>query len=262
MEIHKKKIKMVAAYIRFSTQKQEETQQVQTLKEWCEPRGITIDTIVKDEGVSGGVSYRDRNLYKLVRQLKADDILVTSEVSRLGRSMSDINKLVNDELAPRKVRLIVIKMGLDIDCAKLKAMDQMILFSFGFAAELEKELIQSRTQSAIDARKEAIATQGGFISKKNRWCQHLGREKGADTSAATRASASAAEERAREWRDESTLFPWVAYQLAMHRPRKDIVAEARAHFEKDPQKWGTRHGKPLTEALLSHYAKHCGLPKP
>lgn len=253
---------MVYAYLRYSTSHQDELQQVQAIKEWTKPKGIFIDEVVKDEGVSGGISYRDRNLYKLVKRMKPGDLLIVTEISRLGRSMSDLNILVNEELKPRGVRLVVIKMGLDLDCSNLKAMDQMVLFSFGFAAEVEKEMIVQRTQSAIDARKEAIATQGGFISKKNRWCQHLGREKGADTSAATRASASAAEERAREWRDESTLFPWVAYQLAMHRPRKDIVAEARAHYEKDPQKWGTRHGKPLTEALLSHYAKHCGLPKP
>ena len=253
---------MIYAYLRYSTSKQDEVQQVQALKEWTEPRGLTIDVIEKDEGISGGVSYKDRKLYSLVKRMKEGDILIVSEVSRLGRSMGDLNMLINNELKPRKVRLICIKMGIDLDCAHLQAADELLFFAFSFSAQVEKEMIQARTQSAIDARKEAIATQGGFISKKNRWCKHLGREKGADTSAATRASASAAEERAREWRDESTLFPWVAYQLAMHRPRKDIVAEARAHFEKDPQKWGTRHGKPLTEALLSHYAKHCGLPKP
>lgn len=250
------------AYLRYSTTKQDESRQIYDLKEYASAHGLTIDVVEKDEGVSGGVSYRDRNLYHIVKKMKAGDILLVSEISRLGRAMSDISKLLSEELRPRKVRLIVIKSGIDVDCANLKATDEFIFSALSFAAQIEKELIVQRTQSAIDARKEAIATQGGFISKKNRWCKHLGREKGADTSAATRASASAAEERAREWRDESTLFPWVAYQLAMHRPRKDIVAEARAHFEKDPKKWGTRHGKPLTEALLSHYAKHCGLPKP
>ena len=52
------------------------------------------------------------------------DALVVSEISRLGRSMSDLNKLVNDELKPKKLRLIVISMGLDLDCANLKAIDE------------------------------------------------------------------------------------------------------------------------------------------
>lgn len=253
---------MVYAYIRFSTSAQEETQQAHALKEFTESHGLTIDVIEKDEGVSGGVSYKDRNLYSVIKKLRHGDVLIVTEISRLGRSMGDLNLLITQELQPRKVRLIVTKMGIDLDCANIKAIDQMILYAFSFAAQLEKELIQQRTQSAIDARKEAIATQGGFISKKNRWCKHLGRAKGADTSAAVRASAALAEEKAREWRNESTLFPWVAYQLSLRRPRKEIVAEARALYEKNPEKWGTRRGKPLTEALLSQYAKHCGLPKP
>ena len=161
---------MVYAYIRFSTDKQDQTQQVQALKEWSEPKGIQIDVIEMDEGVSGGVSYKDRRLLGLVQQMKEGDILVVSEISRLGRSMSDLNMLINMELKPRKVRLIVIKMGLDLDCANLKAVDEMVFFAFSFAAQVEKEMIQARTQSAIDARKEALKRDGGFFSKSGRWC--------------------------------------------------------------------------------------------
>lgn len=245
---------MVAAYIRFSTEKQEETQQVQTLKDWCEPRGITIDTIVKDEGVSGGVSYRDRNLYKLVRQLKAGDILVTSEVSRLGRSMHDLNNLVNDELAPRKVRLIVIKMGLDLDCANLKAMDQMILYSFGFAAEIEKELIQSRTQSAIDARKEMIKKDGGFMSKTGNFCNHLGRKKGDKNPNAILAMHAKQSKSASDWKRRSPLYLTVKNMLQSGEPRQKILRMTSELYEEDPKAYGTRNGKKLCEGTLSRWA--------
>lgn len=246
---------MVAAYIRFSTEKQEETQQVQALKEWCEPRGITIDTIVKDEGVSGGVSYRDRNLYTLVRKLKAGDILVTSEVSRLGRSMHDLNNLVNDELAPRKVRLIVIKMGLDLDCANLKAMDQMILYSFGFAAEIEKELIQSRTQSAIDARKEAIKKEGGFFSKSGNWCKKLGNKKGVDMSPAQQSSILVRHGKAQSWRDGSALYRLVERGIYKGWTDNQIMEEALRKYDEEPDVYCTRHGKPLCRGTLSRWRK-------
>lgn len=247
---------MVAAYIRFSTEKQEETQQVQSLKEWCEPRGITIDTIVKDEGVSGGVSYRDRNLYKLVRKLKSGDILVTSEVSRLGRSMHDLNNLVNDELAPRKVRLIVLKMGLDLDCANLKAMDQMILYSFGFAAEIEKELICSRTQSAIDARKEAIKKEGGFFSKSGNWCKKLGAKKGHKYGNVAGAAAGLKHSHdAEQWRDGSALYRLVERGIARGWSRKRIMEEALKAYDEEPDKYCTRQGRPLCEGTLSRWIK-------
>src|SRR5574344_1223539 len=98
--------------------------------------------------------------------LERGDMLIVSEISRLGRSMSDINKLVSDELKPRGVRLVVVQMGIDLDCANIKALDEMLLFAFSFAAQLEKELIQNRTQSAIEVRKQKLKNEGSFVSKK------------------------------------------------------------------------------------------------
>ena len=242
------------AYIRFSTDKQDETQQVQALTEYAEKQGLTIDAIEKDEGISGGVSYKDRNLNKLVRMLKKGDALIVSEISRLGRSMSDLNVLVNEELKPRGVRLIVVKMGIDLDCSNLKAVDQMLLYAFSFAAQVEKEMIQQRTQSALDARKKLIEEDGGFVSKAGNFCTHLGQKKGADTSAATRASNAKRVGAKEEWR-KTGLFAWVELQLRRGRPRREIVREAREMYEKDPERWGTRQGKPLSEAILSLWAK-------
>lgn len=242
------------AYIRFSSDKQDETQQVQALTEYAEKQGLTIDAIEKDEGISGGVSYKDRNLNKLVRMLKKGDALIVSEISRLGRSMSDLNVLVNEELKPRGVRLIVVKMGIDLDCSNLKAVDQMLLYAFSFAAQVEKEMIQQRTQSALDARKKLIEEDGGFVSKAGNFCTHLGQKKGADTSAATRASNAKRVGAKEEWR-KTGLFAWVELQLRRGRPRREIVREAREMYEKDPERWSTRKGRPLSEAILSLWAK-------
>lgn len=165
-------------YNRVSTSSQEVAQQHNSVMEFIKHKGWTITESVSDEGVSGGVSYKDRNLYKLIQKMNKGDVLIVSEISRLGRSMSDLNKLVNDELKPRKLRLIIVKMGLDLDCSNLKAIDEMILFAFGFSAQIEKEMIQERTQSALDVRKQKLASEGSFISKSGRECTALGRPKG------------------------------------------------------------------------------------
>lgn len=157
----------VYVYLRVSTEKQELTQQLNTINEYLSSKHLQADEVVSDEGVSGGVSYKQRKLNDLLKDMVEGDCLVVSEISRLGRSMSDLNKLVNDEMKPRKLRLIIIKMGLDLDCAHLKAIDEMILFAFSFASQVEKEMIQDRTQSALDARKKQIAEQGFFVSKKS-----------------------------------------------------------------------------------------------
>lgn len=105
----------VYAYLRVSTDSQNLMQQQNTINEYIKYKGLTITDVVTDEGVSGGVSYKDRHLYNLVQSLNEGDVIVVSEISRLGRSMSDLNKLVNEELKPRKIRLIIITMGLDLE---------------------------------------------------------------------------------------------------------------------------------------------------
>lgn len=189
----------VIIYSRVSTDRQTLEQQERTVCEWLQKNSLRPTHTISDEGVSGGVSYKERNLGKQVLPLlEKGDILIVSEISRLGRSMSDINKLVTDELKPRGVRLVVVQMGVDLNCAQIKALDEMLLFAFGFAAQLEKELIQNRTQSAIEVRKEKLRQNGSFVSKAGNTCTHLGRAKGCDTTSATDASAIARRERARQ----------------------------------------------------------------
>lgn len=247
---------MTYAYVRFSTSHQDDIQQQQAIKTWSEPRGISIDEFVADEGISGGVSYRDRNLYKLVRKLKPGDTLIVSEISRLGRSMSDLNLLINQELKPRKVRLVCIKLNLDLDCSNIKAIDEMLLFAFSFSAQLEKELIQARTQSAIDARKEAILTQGGFISKAGNWTKKLGAKKGHKYGKIGGEAAGVKHTHdAESWREGSALYRLVERGIAKGWTRKRIMEEALKAYDEEPDKYCTRQGRPLCEGTLSRWIK-------
>lgn len=165
----------VIEYGRVSTDKQTLEQQNRTVQEWLSRNGLKSDIVITEEGISGGVTYKKRKLgTEVLPLLEAGDMLIVAEISRLGRSMSDLNKLINDELKPRKIRLVVVQMGLDLNCANLKAMDEMILFAFSFASQIEKELIQERTRSALAVRQQKIKEKGGFISKSGNWCTSLG----------------------------------------------------------------------------------------
>lgn len=247
---------MVYAYLRYSTSHQDDVQQKQAIKTWSEPRGISVDEFVADEGISGGVSYRDRNLYKLVRKLKPGDTLIVSEISRLGRSMSDLNLLINQELKPRKVRLVCIKLNLDLDCSNIKAIDEMLLFAFSFSAQLEKELICSRTQSAIDARKEAIKKDGGFISKAGNWTKKLGAKKGHKYGHIAGAAAGMKHAKdAANWRDGSDLYRLVVMDVARGKTFNQILEHAIQKYDEEPDKYCTRQGKPLCGGTLSRWLK-------
>lgn len=156
----------VYLYSRVSTSAQTLAQQERTVYEWLNNHNMTVDVIVSDEGVSGGVSYADRKLGKeLLPMMVEGDILIVSEVSRLGRSMYDLSKLIHDELKPRKLRLIVVGMGIDLNCAKITPIDQLILSNFSFAAELEKHLIRERTLSALAVKKSQGVKLGAASPK-------------------------------------------------------------------------------------------------
>lgn len=164
----------VIEYGRVSTDKQTLEQQNRTVKEWLSRNDLKADIVVTEEGISGGVTYKKRKLgTEVLPLLETGDMLIVAEISRLGRSMGDINKLINDELKPRKIRLVIVQMNLDLNCGNMKAIDEMILYAFSFGAAVERELIQERTRSAL-AVKQKIKEEGGFYSKSGNWCTSLG----------------------------------------------------------------------------------------
>ena len=72
-------------YIRFSTDRQDERQQENTIDNWLRSKGMTADETIRDEAISGGTSYKERNLFRLVRELGLNDTLIVSEISRITR---------------------------------------------------------------------------------------------------------------------------------------------------------------------------------
>lgn len=213
-------------YARVSTEQQDLAQQMNAIDNYLKMRGLKIDELVSDEGVSGGVSYKQRKLNDLLQEMEAGDALVVSEISRLGRSMSDLNKLVNDELKPRKLRLIVISMGMDLDCGNLKAIDEMILFAFGFSAQVEREMIKERTRNALEARKKLIKEQGYFISKSGNKRISLG----GGTMAQARVQ-SAKKRRENALKNESNIKVWRYFESWERRNGKITVNTPKEVFE-------------------------------
>lgn len=156
----------VYLYSRVSTDQQTLAQQERTAYEWLKAHNMKVDEVVSDEGISGGVSYADRNLGKvLLPKTKEGDMIIVSEISRLGRSMFNLSELIHKELKPRKIRLVCCAMGIDLNCAKMTAIDELIISNFSFAAQLEKQLISERTLSALCVKK-AQGVKMGAASEK------------------------------------------------------------------------------------------------
>ena len=192
----------VVSYLRVSTSKQDVEQQQNVCKEWLKSNHMRCQVWIKEEGVSGGVSYKSRRLgTDVLPILQAGDVLLVSEISRLGRSMSDISRLFNEELQPRRVRVVAVRSALDLDCSNMTAQTQMILNSLTFGAQIEKEMIQQRTQSAIDVRQQKIRERGGFTAKRSgRYVTKLG----APSESLPKASAAGVESRRRRAQADPT----------------------------------------------------------
>lgn len=213
----------VYLYSRISTDKQELTQQRNKVQGFLDSRGWEIAKEVYDENVSGyKVSYKDRGLAKLLDMMEEGDCLICSELSRLGRKIYDINKLINDDLKPRKLRLVIVSMGIALDCANMKAIDEAIINNFAFAAQVEAEMTSSRTQSSLDAIQKEIDETGHHVAKKSgRVITQLGRPKGCKVSdEAIRASVASKQATARE-NEHNKRF----YRYLMHYEAKNGIVK-------------------------------------
>ncbi|MGB4774641.1 MAG: recombinase family protein, partial [Daejeonella sp.] len=77
---------MIYGYIRVSSDKQTTANQKFEIGNYCKIQGISLDRLI-EETISSTKKIEERKLGKLLRQLKKGDLLVVSELSRLGRNL-------------------------------------------------------------------------------------------------------------------------------------------------------------------------------
>jgi DNA invertase Pin-like site-specific DNA recombinase len=140
---------MVYGYIRVSTDKQTVDNQRFEIERFCIENNITINHWI-EETISGTRSLEKRLLGSLLDKAKKDDLIICSELSRLGRDMFMIMSILN-HLAQKGVKIWTIKGNYRLDDT-IQA--KILAFSFGLIAEIERDLISQRTKEAL-ARKKA-----------------------------------------------------------------------------------------------------------
>ena len=103
---------MVYAYIRVSTEMQSYDSQEYEIIQFCKAKGITVDKWVL-ESVSGTTAVEKRTLGKTFRRMKQGDMLLCTEISRLGRNMLMIMSILNF-CSSRGIRIRTIKDGFEL----------------------------------------------------------------------------------------------------------------------------------------------------
>ena len=144
------------AYLRTSTNQQDVNLQKLEILEFARHRDLNIDDFV-EVIISSRRNTKQRRIDELVAKLSESDTLIVTELSRLGRSTSEVIQLIN-ELLQRHIRVIIIKQNLDI--AQHDMNSKIIVTLFSLFAELERDLISLRTKEAL-AKKKAQGVQLG-----------------------------------------------------------------------------------------------------
>ena len=143
----------VYIYLRVSTDKQDLETQMESVKRWLSEKGITEYKIVKDEGVSGSVPAKQRpGFSNLMNIIEEGDVLVVSELTRIGRSLSDVIFTL-DELTKNGVRVVAVKEGLDSTANEMQFKVMSTLLAL--FADLEREFIRKRTREGLQKAREA-----------------------------------------------------------------------------------------------------------
>jgi DNA invertase Pin-like site-specific DNA recombinase len=162
---------MIYGYIRVSSDKQTVENQRFEINKFCIKEKLAVDGWI-EETISGTKPYNKRELGKLLKRVQKEDVIICSELSRLGRNLFMIMEILNICMT-RECRVWTIKdnyrLGDDIQ-------SKVLAFAFGLSAEIERNLISQRTKEAL-ARKRA---EGGKLGRpygcKNKHYKLSGKE--------------------------------------------------------------------------------------
>lgn len=131
-------------YIRVSSNKQTLEHQRFEIENFVKREDIKIDEWI-EEKISSRKALEKRKLGELLNNLQENDILICCEISRLGRSLLEVMKILETCLN-KNCQVWTIKenyrLGNDIQ-------SKVLAFAFGLAAEIERNLISQRTKSSL-----------------------------------------------------------------------------------------------------------------
>ena len=163
---------MIYGYVRVSTDKQSLQNQEFEINNFCQMQQIKIDKWIA-EMISGTKNCEKRKLGILLKKLKKDDILICSEISRLGRNLLQVMTILNFCMQ-KEIQVWTIKdnyrLGADIQ-------SKVLAFAFSLSAEIERNLISQRTKEALSRIKASGRKLGRQFGSRNK--KHIldGKEK-------------------------------------------------------------------------------------
>lgn len=154
---------MIYGYCRCSTDRQTVGNQRFEIRKFAKANRLTVDHWIQ-ETISSRKPLTARRLGKLLDKLESGDILIATELSRLGRSLLEVMGILQNCLE-KNCQVWTIKenykLGADIT-------SKVLAFAFGLSAEIERKLISDRTKMSMDKLKSEGKRLGRPLGAKSK----------------------------------------------------------------------------------------------
>ena len=135
---------MIYGYVRVSTDHQNIENQHHEIKEFSKRQHLKIYAWIT-ETISSRKELKQRKLGKLLQKIKAGDVIVATEISRLGRNMLEVMGILQKCLE-KECQIWTLKenyrLGADIQ-------SKVLAFAFSLSGEIERQLISQRTRESL-----------------------------------------------------------------------------------------------------------------
>ena len=135
-------------YLRVSTADQDLDKNKMAILDFANQRDLGKVTF-REETISTREHWQKRLIGEIVEDLEKEDILIVSEISRLGRSVLEVMTMLAI-LMEREVNFYVVKGNWQFDGS---IQSKILATVFSLAAELERDFISQRTKEALRAKK-------------------------------------------------------------------------------------------------------------
>lgn len=147
-------------YLRVSTDEQERSglsldAQEAACRGWCEAKGVEVVEVVRDTASGGASLERRRGLLEALAKVPRRGFLVASRRDRIARD-GGVSAAVGAAVAKRRAELVTLDVQTD-DAFSARLLRGVL----DLVAEVERELIRSRTRAALDTRRRAGLKLGG-----------------------------------------------------------------------------------------------------
>jgi DNA invertase Pin-like site-specific DNA recombinase len=144
---------MIYGYVRVSSQEQSVDSQKNSISRYCIDQKLMVDEWIELE-MSSRKSTALRRIDELLSKLQPNDVVIASELSRLGRSIKETLNTIEIIMKEKQSRLVLIKQNLDLnpsDSSNSNMSNKILITVFSMLAELERDFISERTKEGLRA---------------------------------------------------------------------------------------------------------------